>query len=83
LELELQKYLDEVPDGVIYFSMGSNLKGYLMPEYKRNVFLGAFSKIKQRVIWKWESDTLPGQLNNVNFGKWLPQSDILCECLTF
>ena len=79
---ELQKYLDEAPDGVIYFSMGSVLKGYLMPESKTNAFLGAFSKLKQRVLWRWESDTLPGQLSNVKFGKCLPQSDILGECLT-
>jgi UDP:flavonoid glycosyltransferase YjiC (YdhE family) len=82
LHQELQKYLDEAPDGVIYFSMGSLLQGYLMPESKRNAFLGAFSKLKQRVLWKWESDTLPGQPSNVKIGKWLPQSDILGECLT-
>jgi UDP:flavonoid glycosyltransferase YjiC (YdhE family) len=80
---ELQKYLDEAPDGVIYFSMGSHLQGNLMPEYKRNAFLGAFSKLKQRVLWKWESDTLPGQPSNVKLGKWLPQSDIIGECLTY
>ena len=79
---ELQKYLDEAADGVIYFSMGSNLQGHLMPETKRNAFLVAFSKLKQRVLWKWEIDTLPGQLSNVKFGKWLPQTDILGECLT-
>jgi glucuronosyltransferase len=82
LHQELQKYLDESPDGVIYFSMGSLLQGYLMPESKRNAFLGAFSKLKQRVLWKWESDTLPGEASNVKFGKWLPQTDILGECLT-
>jgi hypothetical protein len=76
---ELQKYLDEAPDGVIYFSMGSHVQGYLMSESKRNAFLGAFSKLKQRVLWKWESDTLPGQVSNVKFGKWLSQSDILGE----
>jgi len=53
-----------------------------MPESKRNAFFGAFSKLKQRVLWKWESDTLPGQLSNVKFGKWLPQSDILGKFLT-
>jgi len=80
---ELKKYLDEAPDGVIYFSMGSNLQGHLIPESKRNAFLGAFSKLKQRVLWKWESDTLPGQPSNVKTGKWLPQSDILGEyCYT-
>jgi hypothetical protein len=79
----MQKYLDEAPDGVIYFSMGSRLQGYLMPESKMNAFLGAFSKLKQRVLWKWESDTLPRQLSNVKFGKWFSQSDILGKCLTF
>jgi glucuronosyltransferase len=78
---ELQQYLDEASDGVIYFSMGSHLQSTLMPESKRNAFLGAFSKLKQRVLWKWESDTLPGQPSNVKLGKWLPQSDILGECL--
>ncbi|GFG31894.1 hypothetical protein Cfor_10048 [Coptotermes formosanus] len=76
---ELQKYLDEAPHGVIYFSMGSNLQSSSMPESKRDAFLGAFSKLKQHVLWKWESDTLPGQPNNVKLGKWLPQSDILAH----
>jgi len=51
-----------------------------MPETKRNAILRAFSKVKQQVLWKWESDTLPGQPSNVKLGKWLPQSDILGEC---
>jgi glucuronosyltransferase len=50
-----------------------------MPESKRNAFLEAFSKLKQHVLWKWETDTLPGQPSNVKLGKWLPQSDILGE----
>jgi hypothetical protein len=51
-----------------------------MPEYKKNAFLQVFSKLKQRVLWKWETDTLPGQPKNVKLGKWLPQSDILGKC---
>jgi UDP:flavonoid glycosyltransferase YjiC (YdhE family) len=77
---DLQKYLDEAPEGVIYFSLGSILRSTSMSESKKNAFLGAFSKLKQRVLWKWESDTLPGQPSNVRLGKWLPQSDILGEC---
>jgi glucuronosyltransferase len=50
-----------------------------MPESKRDAFLKAFSKLKQQVLWKWETDTLPGQPKNVKLGKWLPQSDILGE----
>jgi hypothetical protein len=48
-----------------------------MPESLRNAFLKAFSNLKQQVLWKWETDTLPGQTKNVKLGKWLPQSDIL------
>ncbi|XP_021934412.1 UDP-glucuronosyltransferase 2B20-like [Zootermopsis nevadensis] len=79
LPQDLQKYLDESPQGVIYFSMGSVLQGSLMPETARNAFLEAFSKLKQRVLWKWEIESLPGQPSNVKLGKWLPQSDILAH----
>jgi len=74
-------FLDEAPDGVIYFSMGSNLKSSQMPEEKKQAFLEAFYKLKQRVLWKWETDSLPGQPGNVKLGKWLPQSDILGNSL--
>jgi glucuronosyltransferase len=57
--------------------MGSNLKSSQMPESTRNAFVEAFSKLKQQVLWKWETDTLPGQPKNLKLGKWLPQSDIL------
>jgi glucuronosyltransferase len=77
----LQKYLDEAAHGVIYFSMGSNLQSSQMSDSKRNAFLEAFSELKQQVLWKWEADTLPRQPKNVRIGKWLPQSDILGECL--
>ncbi|KAJ4441094.1 hypothetical protein ANN_10944 [Periplaneta americana] len=75
--MDLQQYLDNAPDGVIYFSMGSNLQSSQMPESKRDAILKAFSKLKQKVLWKWETETLPGQPPNVKLGKWLPQNDIL------
>jgi glucuronosyltransferase len=76
---DLQKYLDESSDGVIYFSMGSYLHSSNMKNATKNALLQAFSKLKQRILWKWESDSLPGQPSNVKVGKWLPQSDILGE----
>jgi hypothetical protein len=48
-----------------------------MPENVRKAFVEAFSKLEQKVLWKWETDSLPGQPNNVKLGKWLPQSDVL------
>ncbi|KAJ9601565.1 hypothetical protein L9F63_000308, partial [Diploptera punctata] len=74
---DIERYIDESSEGVILFSLGSNVKASLMPEQKRRAFLEAFSRLKQRVLWKWEVDTMPGLPDNVKLGKWLPQSDIL------
>ena len=38
--------------GFILFSMGSVLKGSIMPESYRTMFLNVFPKLKQRVLWK-------------------------------
>jgi glucuronosyltransferase len=38
-----------------------------------------FAKFKQRVIFKWESNELPGKPDNVLTDKWLPQDDILAN----
>jgi glucuronosyltransferase len=48
-----------------------------MPEEKRRNFIDAFSTLPQKILWKWESDILPGQPQNVKISKWLPQQDIL------
>jgi glucuronosyltransferase len=74
---DLQKFLDEAKDGVIYFSFGSNVRSDHIPEEKIRAFLEAFTKLPQKIVWKWESDILPGQPPNMKSGKWLPQQDIL------
>lgn len=74
---DIKKFIDDASEGVIYFSIGSNLQSSQMSEGKRQAFLEAFSKLKQRVLWKWETDSLPGQPKNVMISKWLPQSDLL------
>ena len=76
---DLQKFLDNSKEGVIYFSLGSNVKSVFLPEQKREAILNAFSKLKVKVLWKWEEDVLPGQPPNVRLGKWLPQQDILAH----
>lgn len=50
-----------------------------LPIVKREALLNALSKFPQRVVWKWENDTLPNQPSNVFIKKWLPQRDILCK----
>lgn len=79
LPKDLQNFLDEAKEGVVYFSMGSNLKSVQFPTEKRDAFLKTFAKLKEKVLWKWEDDVLPGQPENVKLSKWLPQQDILAH----
>jgi hypothetical protein len=79
LPMDLQQLLDNAKEGVIYFSLGSNLKSALLPNEKRQILLNTFSKLKETVLWKWEDDTLPGKPANVHIAKWLPQQDVLAH----
>lgn len=71
--------MNEAKDGVVLFSLGSNAKSSYLPKAKVDIILKVFSKLKQRVIMKWETDELEGKSNNVYTGKWLPQDDILAH----
>jgi glucuronosyltransferase len=75
----LEKWINESAHGVIYFSLGSMIKGHTFPDEKRREFLKAFGRLPQRVLWKWENDSMPGKPDNVMIQKWMPQLDILCE----
>jgi glucuronosyltransferase len=65
---DLQNILDEAMEGVIYFSLGTNVRSDLFPEEKKRVFIQAFSGLPQKILWKWESARLPGQPANVKIG---------------
>ncbi|XP_018570347.1 UDP-glucuronosyltransferase 1-1 isoform X2 [Anoplophora glabripennis] len=79
LSKNIEKWINESPEGVIYFALGSLIKGDTFPKEKRDVFLRAFSRLPQRVLWKWESETMEGKPDNVMIQKWMPQLDILCH----
>ncbi|KAJ8980273.1 hypothetical protein NQ317_005131, partial [Molorchus minor] len=79
LPKDLQEYLDSAKEGVVYFSMGSNLKSKDMLPERKEMFLRIFKKLKQKVLWKFEDENLPGQPTNVKIEKWLPQQDILAH----
>ena len=69
-------------DGFIIVSFGSILRGANMSPETRRTFISTFSRLKQRVVWKWEDETkmspdadlLPV---NVKLVPWLPQQDLL------
>ncbi len=79
LPKELESFLNQSKEGVVYFSMGSMLKSKDWPVEKRQALVQAFSKLKVKVLWKYENDTLPNQPENVKIGKWFPQRDILAH----
>lgn len=76
LPKDIQEFLDGTKDGAIIFSMGSNLKSADFPEAKKQAVLKVFSRLKQKVLWKFETD-LPEKPDNVKIVKWLPQQDVL------
>ncbi|XP_031630557.1 UDP-glucuronosyltransferase 1-3-like isoform X2 [Contarinia nasturtii] len=79
LDPELESFLNSAEDGVIYVSWGSLIRAATLPEDKRNHLLKAFGSFKQKVLWKFENETLANQPSNVLIRKWMPQKDILCH----
>lgn len=68
--------MDNAKNGVIYFSMGGNLKSANFPKKLRNDILKVFSTLQQTVIWKFEG-TLTNLSRNVHVVSWAPQHSIL------
>ncbi|KAH8324775.1 hypothetical protein KR074_000597, partial [Drosophila pseudoananassae] len=79
LSRDLQEFLDEATHGVIYFSLGSQVRSAELPPEKLKIFLDSFGSLKQRVLWKFENETLPELPSNVKVHKWLPQGDVLAH----
>lgn len=73
---ELQNLFEESKDGVIYFSMGSNLQSNDMTKDMKESLLEMFGTLKQTVLWKFEGD-LENVPANVHLVKWAPQQSIL------
>ncbi|XP_045516539.1 UDP-glucosyltransferase 2-like isoform X1 [Pieris brassicae] len=78
LPQDLKKLIDNAKNGVVYFSMGSNLKSSDMSEKMKNDLLKMFAKLYETVIWKFEDD-LENVPKNVHLVKWAPQQSILAH----
>ena len=70
--------MDDAKYGVIYFSLGSLIKGETFPKDKLDAFISVLSALPQHVVWK--TDTIPGLPNKFMTGTWLPQFDIISKC---
>ncbi|EFX64661.1 hypothetical protein DAPPUDRAFT_66055 [Daphnia pulex] len=80
LPKDLESFVDGSGDaGFIVVSFGSVLRGSDISDHVRQLFLSTFSRLPQRVIWKWEekldeTDSIP---SNVKLLPWMPQQDLL------
>ncbi|KFB48223.1 AGAP007588-PA-like protein [Anopheles sinensis] len=79
LPKDIQEWLDGAEHGVVYFCLGSNLKSADLPQVKLDAILNTFAQLKQRVLWKWESESIPNAPPNVLSKSWLPQDDVLAH----
>lgn len=71
--------MDKAVNGIIYFSLGANIKSSDLPMEKLEVFLKVFgSMIDVLILWKFESNSLRERHGtNVIVGPWMPQQEIL------
>ena len=78
LPQDLLQFVQSAHHGVIFVSFGSILQASAMPEYKRQMMLRVFSRLEQKVIWKWEL-AMPDAPENVLISPWLPQTSLLAH----
>lgn len=79
LPADFQQFLDSATEGVIVFSMGSIFQASNLDDEQRSAFISSFSKLKQKVIWRYnlpDANSLP---DNIMAREWLPQKEILAH----
>ncbi|XP_066253000.1 UDP-glucosyltransferase 2-like [Euwallacea similis] len=75
---DLQEFLDGAENGVIYFSLGSNVNTNHLPAETKQAILEVLSGVKQRVLLKFEDSSL-NLPENIKVGTWFPQQDVLAH----
>lgn len=75
---DLNNFINNADHGVILFSLGTVVSEASLGADKLYKILDAFSKLKQRVIMKFDVENDNIQVpTNVKVVKWFPQRDIL------
>ncbi|XP_050332672.1 UDP-glycosyltransferase UGT5-like [Bactrocera neohumeralis] len=78
LPSDIAELLDGSPEGVIYFSLGSLIRGNTLKADTVHTIFNVLSKLPYKVLWKWGAD-YPGNASNILFKSWLPQTDVLAH----
>ncbi|OAD54384.1 UDP-glucuronosyltransferase 2C1 [Eufriesea mexicana] len=79
LPKDLEDFLDsQGKNGVIYFSLGSQIDPSTMPKQALAAFYRAFEQVPQQILWKCSGGKMPTLPKNVKCIEWAPQLSILC-----
>ncbi|EDW76285.2 uncharacterized protein Dwil_GK14745 [Drosophila willistoni] len=80
LPQNIKEFIGNATNGAILLSLGSNIKGSHIKADTMQIMFKVLSKLKQRIIWKWEDlDNTPGKSDNILYSKWVPQDDVLAH----
>ncbi|KAL0985699.1 hypothetical protein UPYG_G00160690 [Umbra pygmaea] len=76
LPADLEEFVEgSGEDGFVIFTLGSMISS--MPEEKAKQLFDAFSKIPQRVVWRYTGVVPDNPPANVKVMKWIPQNELL------
>lgn len=78
LPKDLKDFLDSSENGVIYFSLGSQINMSTLPNEVLMSFYEAFERVPQRILWKCIESNMPRLPKKVKCIEWAPQLSILC-----
>ncbi|KAF2887189.1 hypothetical protein ILUMI_18984, partial [Ignelater luminosus] len=79
LDKDLQKFMDDASEGVLYFSLGGNAKSEDLPKETLESIIKVFAKLPLKVLWKIEMPNGLQMPSNVRTEKWVSQTDVLAH----
>lgn len=71
--------MENSTNGVIYFSLGTNVKSSSVTTNMRKIFMDTFRELPYNILWKFDETDLNDMPSNVKIMKWVPQQDILSK----
>lgn len=77
---DILEFIENSPNGVIFFNLGSLIRSSSLPEHIKGVILNVLGQVPQRVLLKYEEKMMNAP-KNMMIKKWFPQRDILCNHL--
>ncbi|KAL1516686.1 hypothetical protein ABEB36_000566 [Hypothenemus hampei] len=75
---EISRFLDKSVEGIIYFSLGSNIQSSKLSKQTICVLLETFAQLPYKILWKFDlEENIMKMPSNVFTRKWFPQQYII------